>query len=217
MRGEPFPGTISAVVAQERKRAGLGQRVNVFIGGKFSFALDANLAMDRGLRPGLVLDDFALGELLREDGDARALAGALQFLSFRLRSRSEVEKRLQRDEWPNEVIQRVLAKLERNGVLNDDNFAAAWVDSRSLYRPRGARALQQELRMKGVDKETIEAALPDSDQEQQNAVAAVRRKWENWEGLEDRERRDKAMAFLQRRGFSFSVVRAAVRELEEEE
>jgi hypothetical protein len=46
-----FPGTVTAVVAQERTRRHLGTRVNVFINDRFSFALDLILAERRGLRP----------------------------------------------------------------------------------------------------------------------------------------------------------------------
>jgi regulatory protein len=176
MSREPFPGTVTAVVAQERTRRHLGTRVNVFINDRFSFALDLIMAERYGLRPGLNIDRALLDELLREDGDARAYARALHFLSYRLRTRREIEERLQRDEWPPAVIERVLARLQREGQINDGNFAAAWVESRSLSRPRGARALQFELRKKGVAKESIQEALPDSEQEIANAAEALRRK-----------------------------------------
>jgi len=213
----PFSGVVSSVVAQAKVRRHLGQRVNVFIGEKFSFALDARLAMDRGLRPGMEITPETLHELVRDDGDARALATALTFLGYRMRSRDEVQKRLARDEWPDEVIARVLDKLASEGALNDANFAGAWVESRGLSRPRGARVLRQELRQKGVPRETIDAALPDEEIELDNAVEAARRKWYNLESLDERTRRDKMYAFLQRRGFNFSVSKAALARLVEEE
>jgi regulatory protein len=214
---DPFPGRITAVIAQERVRRQLGRRVNVFIEDRFSFALDANLAIDKGLRPGLVLSPEALASLLREDGDARAYARALHFLGYRMRSAKEIAERLKRDEWPDAVIERVIERLRRNNMVNDEAFAGAWVENRCNTRPRGAHALRQELRIKGVERETIEAALPDAKTETTNAVQAVRRKWENWDGLDERTRRDKSIQFLQRRGFNFSTAREALRLLEEED
>lgn len=216
MSREPFPGIVTAVIAQERTRRHLGTRVNVFINDRFSFALDLMLAERHGLRPGFRIEAALLDELLREDGDARAYARALHFLSYRLRTRREIEERLQRDEWPPTVIERVLARLQCEGQVNDDNFAAAWVESRSLSRPRGARALQFELRNKGVAKESIQDALPDSDQEIANAAEALRRKQREYARFDERTRREKMIAFLQRRGFNYSTARAALHQLEEE-
>jgi regulatory protein len=214
MRKEPFPGRISAVVAQQKLRRGLGRRVNVFIEDRFSFALDAGLAIDRGLRPGLVLDADALNGLLHEDGDARAYARALSFLGYRPRAEKEIRDRLARDEWPESVTDRVIEKLRTDGLVDDAAFATLWADSRG--RTRGSMRLSQELRQKGVGKEEIEAALPDADTETGAAVEAARRKWESYAGLEARERREKTLQWLQRRGFNFNIARAAVRVLQEE-
>src|SRR5215212_7175344 len=170
MSRQPFPGIVSAVEAQAKTRRHLGERVNVFVNGKFSFALDADLALRRDVRPGMRLDADQLSQLLAEDGDARAYARALHFLGYRIRSAQEIRARLQRDDWPDEVIERVLARLHDEHLIDDAHFAAAWVENRSLSRPRGARALKQELRGKGVGREEIEAALPDDEQEIENAV-----------------------------------------------
>jgi regulatory protein len=216
MPRQPFPGTITAVEAQAKTRRHLGQRVNVFVDGRFSFALDTALAMQYDLHPGFELDGVRLEELLRADGDARAYARALQFLSYRPRSAAEISDRLKRDEWPDTVINRVLQRLQSEKLVNDACFAAAWVENRSLSRPRGARALRQELRQKGVEREVIDEALPDAEQEVENAVEAARHKLNTWSRLEERDRREKMLAFLQRRGFNYSTARAALTRLEED-
>ena len=102
-------------------------------------------------------------------------------------------------------------------LVDDAEFAAAWVENRSLHRPRGARMLKQELRMKGVDKENIEAALPDEEMETQNALEALRPKMRLWEKLETRERERKMIEFLQRRGFHYGTARAALRQISDNE
>lgn len=214
----PHPGTISDVAPQERARKHLGLRVNIFIDGRFSFALDAQLAARRGLEIGRELSAQEIEELQREDGDAKALAKALNFLSFRPRSEREVRERLARDEWPPEVVERTITKLRDGGALNDAQFAADYVVGRSLSKPRGARALKFELSRKGVDKESIEAALPEADEEVENALLAlqkVARRFEKYEA--GRERDQKAIEFLARRGFNYGTSRQAVTRWHEEE
>lgn len=213
----PFPGVISSVVAQEKVRKHLGVRVNVFIDDRFSFALDGVLAMRHGLRPRLEIDARKLDELLREDGDARAYARALHYLSYRLRSESEVRERLKRDEWPESVIERVVERLRASGLTNDAGFAQAYVADRSRSRPRGARALQYELKNKGLDRETIQAAMPDAQSEIELAMTAAQSRMRQVQNLDERERREKLLGFLQRRGFNFSTSRAALQRLQEEQ
>ena len=218
---QPFPGTITSLVGQTRTRRILGERVNVFVDEKFSFALDIRLVEKHKLARGVLVDANFLSQLLREDGDAKATNRALHFLGYRNRSESEVRARLQRDEWADEVIERVIIRLRDQGFLNDEKFAENWVENRSHSRPRGARMLQQELRQKGVERETIDAAMPDDETEMENANSALqklmRSKERAWEKLEERDRRDKAIAFLMRRGFNYSVAKNAWTKMLEED
>lgn len=198
-------------MAQERVKRHLGARVNVFIEGKFSFALSLDLAYKHGLKPGMKLDSEALAALLREDGEAKALVTAANFIGYRPRSKAEIRTRLERDEWSEEVIGRVLERLEAAKMLDDASFATAWVGSRERSKPRGSRLLQQELRQKGIAKEEIEAALPDADGETQNALAALAKLERKLAAYEGRDREQKAIELLMRRGFGYGTIKAALR------
>ena len=213
----PIPGTISQVVAQEQVRRHLGRRVNVFVDGRFSFALAAELAFQHGLRPGLTLEEEQLKLLLREDGDSRAYVAAMRFIGHRPRSSQEIRRRLAREELTDDVIDRVIERLVREKWVDDGQFAQEWVRARSNTRPRGAGLLKQELRQKGVGKAEIEASLPEPDQEVQNAANALRPRLRRLGSMEERDERQKAIAFLQRRGFNYSVAKAALALLAEEE
>jgi regulatory protein len=221
MTGQPFPGTITTLAAQAKNRKHLGQRVNIFIDGKFSFALDILLVEKHKLARGMQITAQFLSQLLQEDGDAKARARALHFLSYRPRSIGEVRERLKRDEWSDEVIERVLTRLQQEKYLGDELFSSLWVENRTLGKPRGARVLRQELRQKGVASETIDEALPSNDEEHENAVVAAQQllngKERAWKNLDEREKRDKFFAAMQRRGFSFYVAKAAWQQIQDEE
>jgi len=210
---QPFPGTITSVVAGAKVRRHLGARVNVFIDGEFSFSLSLDLALQHGLKKDIVIDAALLKVLLQEDGDAKATARALYFLGFRQRSENEVRKKLQEKGFPDDVIDRVLDKLRRNNLIGDAKFAEAWIENRSLHRPRGARMLQQELRKKGISTETIAAALPDREEELANAVSALQKilqsKERVWANLEEKEKYQKSIQYLMRRGFHYAICKTA--------
>jgi regulatory protein len=42
------------------------------------------------------------------------------------------------------------------GMLDDKIFAQTWVESRDRARPRGERAIREELRLKGVDRAVVD-------------------------------------------------------------
>ncbi len=211
---------ITAIRAQSRLRRHLGERVNIFLDEEFAFALDAEVARKFELRIGKYLTPEELAALEAEDGTAKALAKAINFLGYRPRSSHEIRERLKRDEeWGEETITRVLEKLAALNLVEDRAFAQNWIESRSRSKPRGSRALRQELRQKGVGREDIESALqaavPDDAAEIENALAALQSKARQWASLEGREREQKMLGFLQRRGFSFGVGKAAIKKLDE--
>ena len=142
----------------------------------------------------------------------RAYDRALNYLSYRPRSTREVSIYLKRKGFDEETIELVVERLTRAGLLDDPGFATYWVADRSQFSPRGSRALRQELRLKGIERDTVEAALEGND-EVALAVAAGRKKLRLLHNLEEQDFRSRMRGFLLRRGFSESDTRQATAEL----
>lgn len=87
------------------------------------------------------------------------LAAAARFLEARSRSSDEVRRRLRDAGYRADLVEGALERLTELGYLDDAAFARAWVESRDRARPRGARALRDELRRMGVPAADAEAAL----------------------------------------------------------
>ncbi len=93
------------------------------------------------------------------DDPAEVLAAAARFLEARPRSTDEARRRLKDAGYRVDLVDAALDRLTELGYLDDAAFARAWVESRDRARPRGARALRDELRRKGVATVHAEAAL----------------------------------------------------------
>jgi regulatory protein len=93
------------------------------------------------------------------DDPAVVLEAAARFLEARSRSISEVRRRLTGAGYRPELVEGAIERLTELGMLNDEAFARSWVESRDRARPRGERAIREELRLKGVDRAVIEAVL----------------------------------------------------------
>ena len=143
------PGTITKVTPTLRDP----ERVSVYIDGAFAVALSAIEAMQRGLQPGRVLDDEAVQQLEQVAEIDKATNAALAFVAYRPRAEREVRDRLRRRAFGQAAIDAAIVKLRGWRYLDDRAFAELWVENRAEHHPRGRRALQAELRAKGIDRE----------------------------------------------------------------
>jgi regulatory protein len=197
---------ITAIQVQKRDP----NRVNIYLDGEFAFGLARIVAA--WLQVGQSLDDEKIAKLQAEDSRERAWGQALLFLSYRARSENEIRKNLGKHEIPDAVIEETLERLRRDGFADDKKFASAWVENRSTFRPRGRRALAQELRQKGLEDATIESALEGIDDEAL-AYEAGQKKASKLRVQDWSEFRKKLSEFLARRGFSYSVIAPVVARL----
>lgn len=182
-------------------------RVNIHLDGEFAFGLARITAA--WLKVGDTLNDEKIAELQANDARERALQQALLFLSYRVRSEKEIRQNLLKHEFSEEVIETTLEKLRENNLANDNEFARAWVENRNTFRPRSRRALTMELRQKGLDEETVQAAVSDVD-EQALAYESAQKRVSRLKGLEWGDFRKKMSEYLARRGFPYSVIAPVV-------
>lgn len=193
---------------------------HISIDGAYAFSLDGATVVAEALTPGLSLTEDDVGLLRALADESRLLDAALTFLTARPRSRAEVRRRLlqprrNRPAPMAETVDRVLDRLTEKHLLDDREFAEYWVEQRERFSPRSSYALAQELRQRGVDRDTTDAAI-DDERDGQRALDAARQRVRALGGLDYETFRAKLTAFLQRRGFSYSIARETVRALWEE-
>ncbi|WP_420848775.1 regulatory protein RecX [Paenibacillus antarcticus] len=143
---------------------------------------------------------------------------ALKYLERKARTSKEIQIRLKEKETSQEVIEDVLARLTREGLVNDAIYAQQWAEQRITSQRKGKAWVRQELRQKGVDKLLIAEALDgvSPDQEYQSALLMGRKKWNQTKGeLLDKKR--KTGSYLMRRGFSGEQVRRVLNQLIQED
>jgi len=189
---------VTALRVQQRRK----DRVNVFLDGAYAFSLQLILAAE--LRVGQELSKSEIDALQRRDAGEKAYESALHFLSFRPRSKWEIEQHLRKKKVGAEAIEAALARLEQAKLVNDLDFARFWVENRETFRPRGAWALRAELLQKGIARETIDTVLEGLDEEN-SAMNAAERKAQQLAHLDKQTFRRRLSGFLQRRGFGYGI------------
>ncbi|MBV9231969.1 MAG: RecX family transcriptional regulator [Chloroflexi bacterium] len=198
------------------------ERINIFVDGRFLIGVNAAVVFQMGLEVEQELQADQLEELQSEAALQQAVERAYNYLSYRPRSREEVRRYLRRKETPPAIIDAALERLDRLDLVNDRAFTSFWVESREQFSPRGARALKNELLMKGVEREVVEELI-DEEKEEERALRAGHKKALSLvhnPGIDFATFRTRLGSFLQRRGFGYEVskhtVRALWKELREE-
>ena len=194
---------ITAIEPQKRDP----NRVNIHLDGNYAFGLTRITAA--WLKIGQELSEDKIASLQAEDNRERAYQQAMLFLSYRARSESEIRQNLSKHEIPQDVIEQTLERLRENQLADDNQFARAWVENRNTFRPRSRRALQMELRQKGLSDEAAQSALEGLDEEAL-AYEAGLKKARRLQSEEWSEFRKKLSEHLARRGFPYSVIASVV-------
>lgn len=138
------------------------------------------------------------------------LAYAFQALGARALSAAELRRKLSQRTENTELIQSVLARVQELGYQKDEDVARIENNKSGI----GSFRVRQALKRRGVSEALIEETLEtrDPDQETAEAIHLLERRWLHFQ--RKKNPRGSAYAFLSRRGFSGSVIWAAIEALE---
>ena len=193
----------------EPRRKGLTQ---LYLDGEPGPKLDTEVVLLARLQPGDVLSEEELQQLVERSDARRAQEKALYLLEHRSHSKRELTEKIAR------TAQAAADHLEEIGLVDDRAFAETY--ARELFQRKryGARRVRQELSRKGVGRDIIDQVLEqyqDMDQAAgENIALVLERRYPTWR--EDEKARRRAVAALQRLGYSFEQVRAVMGGLDTE-
>jgi regulatory protein len=141
---------------------------------------------------------------------------ALKLLERTRRTRRDLERRLKEKDFDAATIASTLDRLTEVGLIDDVEYARAWLAGRWGRKPSGWRRLVQELRAKGISEEDAERArellsergsAPDEVGSAAKLVAQARKRYAR---LEPQAQRQRLYALLARRGYDGDVIRRAL-------
>ena len=191
-------------------------RRSIFLDGQFFCGVSNEVAVKFHLKRGMDIDADKLKELLHEEEFSKAKNYVYRILARRMYTTKEIHDKLVERGYIDEIIQDVIATLERYGYLNDRTYAEEWIQSRMRGKPKGKFALRQELGRKGIEKSIIEDALScafDESDEQNMALDLARRKARSYSGDDPAAAKRKLQGFLLRRGFDFETVKDVIEQV----
>jgi regulatory protein len=151
-----------------------------------------------------------------EMGDPEAVARSLclRALTGAPKTRQQLADLLAKRGVPEPAAVAVLDRFGEVGLIDDAAFARAWVSGRQASRGLARRALQSELRAKGVDPEVAaEAVLAvDDEDERATASALVERRLRAMSRLDRATAQRRLIGMLARKGYNGGLAAGVVRD-----
>jgi len=195
-------------------------RFNIYIDYKFAVGIGEDLLVQEELKAGKELGPEQIQDLVYKSKMEKMVDAALNMLGYRPRSKQEIRNKLwkkvsrlklQKD-LRSGLIEKTLNKLEERGYLDDFDFASWWVEERIRSRPRGKLLLRSELLEKGVENKIIDRVLKMHSQEDERSWAErlLKKKSNRYKNYEAKKRKEKLVAYLQRRGFSWVIIESVM-------
>jgi len=199
---------------QKRKNRRL---YDIFVDDKLNFSVSSKKVIQKfGLEQGTTFQPDEFISLKNEIERYEAELILINYLKYRFRSKKEIIQKLKSKKISNATIDFLVQKYEEKGFINDENFAESLVIDLVSRRPQGAYAIKQKLRQKGINNDLIQHLAEEyltDETEYEMAKRELSKRKNRYMKYEGRERRNKALAFLQRKGFSYSCAIECVQEM----
>lgn len=206
-------GKITAIKPQRKNK----NRFNVYIDNSFAFGVHEDVLILHNLTVGKELSTDYINEVILAEEQSKAKNCALRLLSYRARSEYEIRNRLDQKGYEREIIEETVRFLKKNNYIDDYAFAKALVNDELNLKQSGEGLIRQKLFQKGISKEIIQKVLDEILDEEKSLAACINlaEKKLNSTYRDDapKDQMRKIVAFLQRRGYPYSMIKKVVGEI----
>ena len=191
------------------KEAEKSSRFNVFTEEGFAFSLSAKGIFECEIAVGKVFSEDEFENILRYVEEEKAFSAAVRFLGYRDYSEKELLRRLARAgiDGTNAV-----ERLVGLGYVNDERYARDFIEKNSAKY--GKIRIESELRGRGIDRELIGRLLDEFFSVPDSAAFDALCKKQKMRAFSDMKEKNRAYAFLARRGFGSEEISAAFEKYE---
>lgn len=141
---------------------------------------------------------------------------ALHFLDFKMRTEAEIRTHLKEKQCPSEVSDEVLDFLKEYHYVDDARYALLYIRQEQELHHRSRKDITTRLLSKGIDGGLISEAFDENGADEETELEMARwhlQKKTRSEAVQP----DKLMAFLERKGFSYRTIKAALQEFADSE
>lgn len=198
-----------------KHQRGRGNKVHLLLDDEYVITTDINFWMDHYISDGTDIDEEQWQTLVEGINYKKALNKCADFLSRREHSVKELKTKLLRT--VDEVsAQKAIDRYLEAGYLDDEHFCESLVEYLYNVKKYSTNHVRQECYKRGIDSDIIRRVMDDFEVDNTDTIAElIERKYLS--KLEQENGKEKVIAALQRKGFSYSDIKSAFNRLEDNE
>lgn len=201
-----------------------GKRVNVYMDGDFAFGIDLDNLVKFGIKIEKEFSKEEIDKIVYEAEFHKTFSKLLNFATLRPRSEKEINDWLLRklkkslsEKFFLKQSLRLRHRLNKLELIDDVKFAKWWVGQRLEFKQKSKREMQFELKQKGINQQIIKDVFADSDiDEELLAKKQFEKNKYKWKKFDEKTQKEKASAFLARKGFNWETIKSVVKYAEGE-
>lgn len=185
------------------------KRVSVYIDGKFVFGISKVDAIWYKLKIDDEISQEKLDKILNENIFIKARDKALKLLGYRARSKKEIVDKLKND-YSEDIINRVLDLLEKYDYINDEKFATMYSKEKFKLKGWSKKRIAFELRLKGVNNDIISKVLEESEFDTTSVIEKLLIKRLKGKTNIDYKEKQKQFNYLVSKGYEFDEIQEVI-------
>jgi len=203
---------VTKIMAQ--KRSG---RYNVYLDDQYAFPISESVMLEFRVFKGMEVDKALQAKMIAADDLSKAYTRALDYLSHQLRTEKEVHDKLRDEDLDETVVDATMQRLRELRLLNDQQYADAYVRTAKRTSDKGPRVIRQNLRLKGVGEQLIDDALAgqfSTDDRLDNATELAQKLVKRYRRLAFKTMQQKVRQGMMAKGFDGDTITASIAALD---
>lgn len=182
----------------------------VYIDGEYAVTLDTMTLIKNHIKAGAEISDEELHSLIQQSEKQRANEKALNLITYRDHSKKELREKLSRT-YSAETAEEIAEKMQEAGLVNDEEYARKYADELLRKKHMSMRGIEFKLREKGISSEIIQIIKEELEFDPVSEIQQVlAKKYPTY--AQDEKVKKRAIAALQRLGWSWSDIKNAMQE-----
>lgn len=180
-------------------------RCNVYVDGKFYCGIKLETAVKYRLKAGMKIDKSRLDEIQLETEKSQALDKAMTHLSASMKTERQIMEFLSKKGYTEAVIGYVMERLKYYNLVDDRAYCRAYIES---VKGKGKRALEADLLRRGADKNAVELALGEVEENEDEAFEILSKYLRG--KTFDRQNLYKGFKYLLSKGYGADTAKSAI-------
>ena len=198
-----------------KAQKGRGSKIHLLLDDEYQITTDVNFWAENFIKDGTDITDEEWNILVDKINYRKAFNKCADFLSRRDHSVKELREKLLRtvDE---ASADKAIERFEELGYLDDEKFAKNYAEHLFKNKNYSNNHVKQELYKKGISRDIVAEIIEDSEIDSvENIITIINKKY--YSKLNAENGKEKVVAALMRKGFSYGDIKSAFYRIENEE